>query len=75
MALLLAYSKYGLTRLAVRAADMAQLKALLARRTLHSTWPNIIVGSRSIGGADDLDRLIESGEFAEMLDEVGVRMR
>ncbi|GJN94599.1 hypothetical protein Rhopal_007682-T1 [Rhodotorula paludigena] len=49
--------------------DMAQLKALLARRTLHSTWPNIIVGSRSIGGADDLDRLIESGEFAEMLDE------
>ncbi|BGP36084.1 hypothetical protein JCM10296v2_007936 [Rhodotorula toruloides] len=53
--------------------DVIALKALLARRTNHSTWPNIIIGSRSIGGADDLDRLLESGELGEMLEEVGVR--
>ncbi|GAA5913717.1 hypothetical protein JCM8208_003864 [Rhodotorula glutinis] len=55
--------------------DMPQLKALLRRRTNHATWPNIIVGSRSIGGADDLERLLDSGELGEMLDEVGVRWK
>ncbi|GAA5988534.1 hypothetical protein JCM10908_003609 [Rhodotorula pacifica] len=54
--------------------DMLSLKALLSRRTAHSTFPNIIIGSRSIGGADDLERLYESGELREMLDEVGVEI-
>ncbi|GAA6053993.1 hypothetical protein JCM3770_002408 [Rhodotorula araucariae] len=53
--------------------DMAQLKGLLKRRTNHSTWPNIIIGSRSIGGSDDLERLLASGELGEMLEEVGVK--
>ncbi|TNY22324.1 thioredoxin-like protein, partial [Rhodotorula diobovata] len=52
--------------------DMPQLHGLLRRRTNHATWPNIIVGSRSIGGSDDLERLLESGELGDMLDEVGV---
>ncbi|GAA5849285.1 hypothetical protein JCM9279_006436 [Rhodotorula babjevae] len=55
--------------------DMPQLKGLLRRRTNHATWPNIVVGSRSIGGADDLERLLDSGELGEMLDEVGVRWK
>lgn len=54
--------------------DVVSLKALLARRTAHSTFPNIIIGSRSIGGADDLERLHHSGELKEMLDEVGVQV-
>ncbi|GAA5865028.1 hypothetical protein JCM3774_003943 [Rhodotorula dairenensis] len=54
--------------------DMVSLKALLARRTAHLTFPNIIIGSRSIGGADDLERLHRSGELQEMLDEVGVQV-
>lgn len=54
---------------------MPQLKGLLLRRTNHATWPNIIVGSRSIGGADDLERLLDSGELGDMLDEVGVRWK
>lgn len=58
---------------AAYAADIIALKALLARRTNHRTWPNIIIGSRSIGGADDLDRLLENGELGEMLEDVGVR--
>ncbi|GAA6016710.1 hypothetical protein JCM10207_000155 [Rhodosporidiobolus poonsookiae] len=53
--------------------DFPSLKALLARRTLHRTWPNILLGSRSIGGADDLDALIDGGELAEVFEEVGVR--
>ncbi|KPV72788.1 uncharacterized protein RHOBADRAFT_17525 [Rhodotorula graminis WP1] len=55
--------------------DMPQLHGLLRRRTNHATWPNIIVGSRSIGGADDLERLLANGELGDMLDEVGVRWK
>lgn len=51
------------------------LKGLLARRTLHSTFPNIILGGRSIGGADDLEALHESGELASVLQGMGVRYR
>ncbi|POY72801.1 hypothetical protein BMF94_4210 [Rhodotorula taiwanensis] len=49
--------------------DMVSLKALLNRRTAHATFPNIIIGSRSIGGADDLERLHHSGELKELLSE------
>lgn len=52
---------------------MVSLKALLNRRTAHATFPNIIIGSRSIGGADDLERLHHSGELKELLSEVGVQ--
>ncbi|GAA5838170.1 hypothetical protein JCM11251_004729 [Rhodosporidiobolus azoricus] len=58
--------------------DGPQLKALLARRTHHSTFPNVIIGSRSVGGADDLDALLrEEGEggLEAVLGEVGVEMR
>lgn len=51
------------------AADAIHLKGLLARRTLHSTFPNIIIGSRSIGGADDLERLEREGTLTKLLEE------
>lgn len=55
-----------------RTADAATLKSLLTRRTAHSTFPNILVGGRSIGGREDLERAIEDGELRGMLGEVGV---
>ncbi|GAA5889846.1 hypothetical protein JCM6882_004340 [Rhodosporidiobolus microsporus] len=65
--------------------DAPTLKALLARRTLHHTFPNIVIGSRSIGGADDLEALLAEGEgegegglqrvLQGVLEEVGVRVR
>ncbi|KAK4053347.1 hypothetical protein OIO90_003959 [Microbotryomycetes sp. JL221] len=53
--------------------DQKALVGLLARRTNHATFPNIIIGSRSIGGADDLEALAKSGELATLFDEVRVR--
>jgi len=52
------------------AADGKHLKGLLARRTLHSTFPNIIVGGRSIGGADDLFRMEADGSLTKLLNHV-----
>lgn len=49
------------------AADATNLKGLLTRRTLHSTFPNIVIGGRSIGGADDLERMEADGSLAALL--------
>lgn len=51
------------------AADGVHLKGLLLRRTLHGTFPNIIIGGRSIGGADDLERMQQDGTLAKLLEE------
>lgn len=51
------------------------MKKLLKRRTLHETFPNIIIGSRSIGGGSDLEELEASGELEKILLEAGVTMR
>ncbi|KAM0787218.1 hypothetical protein ACM66B_006456 [Microbotryomycetes sp. NB124-2] len=53
--------------------DQKALIGLLKRRTNHATFPNIIIGSRSIGGADDMEKLAKTGELADLFDEVGVR--
>ncbi|KAK4048898.1 hypothetical protein OIV83_004454 [Microbotryomycetes sp. JL201] len=53
--------------------DQKALVGLLKRRTNHATFPNIIIGSRSIGGADDMEKLAKTGELADLFDEVGVR--
>ncbi|KAM0746294.1 glutaredoxin-domain-containing protein [Meredithblackwellia eburnea MCA 4105] len=53
--------------------DGANLKALLTRKTHHSTFPNIVLGGRSIGGADDLEALErESSSFRELLKDSGI---
>lgn len=56
----------------IKTADSKNLKGLLIRRTLHTTVPNIIIGGRSIGGADDLERLEKSGELKLILEASGV---
>lgn len=54
------------------AADIKALSGLLKRRTHHSTFPNIVIGGRSIGGADDLEELAKDGHLDALLKEVQV---
>ncbi|KAH8918584.1 thioredoxin-like protein [Atractiella rhizophila] len=52
--------------------DLTLLKPLLTSLTSHSTFPNIIIAGRSIGGSDDLERSRATGELKRVLEEVGV---
>ncbi|THU95503.1 thioredoxin-like protein [Dendrothele bispora CBS 962.96] len=54
--------------------DATQIKALLTRLTSQSTFPNIIVQGKSIGGSDDLKRLHESGALKKLLEKAGVEV-
>lgn len=52
-------------------ADGQLIKTLLTRLTAHSTFPNILVNGKSLGGSDDLAALHESGELRNILRSVG----
>ncbi|KAK4701057.1 hypothetical protein P7C70_g5177, partial [Phenoliferia sp. Uapishka_3] len=55
--------------------DGTNLKGLLARKTAHSTFPNIILAGRSIGGADDLEALERDHDsFIGLLKDAGITM-
>jgi len=56
-------------------ADSAHIKTLLIRLTHRSTFPNVILHGRSIGGSDELIRLHEEGRLRNMLEKAGVRVR
>ncbi|KIY44552.1 glutaredoxin, partial [Fistulina hepatica ATCC 64428] len=53
-------------------SDGAQLKQLLGRLTNHSTFPNILVQGKSVGGSDDLHALHYRGELTAILQAAGV---
>jgi len=40
--------------------------------TNHSTFPNIILRGRSIGGADDLKKLHDAGTLKELFEDNGL---
>jgi glutaredoxin 3 len=48
-------------------ADIAGRRAELRERFGADTFPQIVIGDRHIGGADDLVRLDRSGELARLL--------
>jgi len=48
------------------------LKVILTRLTKHSTFPNIILRGRSLGGADDLQALSDAGKLEELFEENGL---
>jgi len=48
------------------------LKLILTRLTKHSTFPNIILRGRSIGGADDLQTLHDEGKLEELFEDNGM---
>jgi len=53
-------------------ADMSHIKTILTRLTHHSTFPNVILNGRLLGGSDDLIRLHEEGVLRRVLQESGV---
>lgn len=59
----------------MRTADASTLKALLTRLTHHSTFPNVIIRGKSIGGSDSLLALHKNQTLAGMLEEAGVSVQ
>ncbi|PFH51917.1 hypothetical protein AMATHDRAFT_2625 [Amanita thiersii Skay4041] len=55
--------------------DSNVIKALLTRLTKHSTFPNILVLGKSIGGSDDLANLHASQRLEKILQEAGAVVR
>ena len=53
-------------------ADGDQIKGLLTRLTQHSTFPNIFIDGKSVGGYDDLKKLDSNGELIALLTSAGV---
>ncbi|KAG6375501.1 pre-mRNA splicing factor component-domain-containing protein [Boletus reticuloceps] len=56
-------------------ADSTHIKTLLIRLTDRSTFPNVILHGRSIGGSDELIRLHEEGRLRDVLEKAGVKVR
>ncbi|KAJ3890818.1 hypothetical protein GG344DRAFT_48652 [Lentinula edodes] len=52
--------------------DAAQLKTVLTRLTRRSTFPNILLRGKSIGGSDDLHALHNANALRHMFQEAGV---
>jgi len=48
------------------------LKVILTRLTKHSTFPNIILRGRTIGGADDLQGLHDEGKLRGLFEDSGL---
>lgn len=56
-------------------ADSSHIKTLLMRLTNRSTFPNVILHGRSLGGSDELVRMHEEGQLREILENGGVKVR
>jgi len=48
------------------------VKVILTRLTKHSTFPNIILRGRSLGGADDLRALHDAGKLESLFEDNGL---
>jgi len=53
-------------------ADGDLLKVILTRLTKHSTFPNIILRGRSLGGADDIQALHDGRKLVELFEGNGL---
>lgn len=56
-------------------ADSDIVKAVLTRLTEHSTFPNIIIRGKSIGGSDDLQALHAQRTLTKVLEQAGAVVR
>ena len=52
--------------------DADAIKTLLTRLTGHGTFPNVFIEGHSIGGYDDLKKMLENDELIPMLAGAGV---
>lgn len=48
------------------------LKVILTRLTKHSTFPNIVLRGRTLGGADDLQALHDAEKLEELFEDNGL---
>jgi len=55
--------------------DGNMIKHILTRLTHHSTFPNIIIRGKSIGGSDDLNKLHTNKTLVEMIEQAGATPR
>lgn len=45
---------------------------MLTRLTSHSTFPNIFISGKSVGGSDDLQAMHRNGDLTNALEAAGV---
>ncbi|CAM9184097.1 unnamed protein product [Phaeothamnion confervicola] len=51
--------------------DGSEIQSTLARMTGRRTVPNVFVGGKAIGGGDDTEALLRSGELKRLVEEAG----
>jgi glutaredoxin len=68
---ILTFSVISDASLTILTDDSNTIKAILTRLTRRSTFPNIIVRGRSIGGSDDIHELHAQKTFRKLLEEAG----
>ncbi|KAK7043153.1 hypothetical protein VNI00_008507 [Paramarasmius palmivorus] len=54
--------------------DSTQIKAILTRLTKQSTFPNVFVQGKSLGGADDLQKLHSEKGLRRIFEKAGVQV-
>ncbi|KAI3604367.1 glutaredoxin domain protein [Moniliophthora roreri] len=54
--------------------DSTQIKAILTRLTKQSTFPNIFIQGKSVGGSDDLHKLHSEKSLRRILEKAGVQV-
>ncbi|KAJ7091982.1 thioredoxin-like protein [Mycena belliarum] len=55
--------------------DMSEVKHVLTRLTRHSTFPNVIIRGKSLGGSDQLQALHADKSLRRMLESAGMTVR
>ena len=51
------------------------IKAVLTRLTGRSTFPNVILRGKSIGGADDISAMHKEGQLHQLFEKAGLKVR
>jgi glutaredoxin-related protein len=51
------------------------IKTVLTRLTGHSTFPNVILRGKSIGGSDDIAVMHKDGRLRQLFEQAGLKVR
>lgn len=57
------------------ADDSDFIKAVLTRLTGRSTFPNVILHGKSIGGSDDIATMHNDGQLRQLFENAGLMVR
>ena len=61
--------------LSLSADDGDFIKAVLTRLTGRSTFPNVILRGKSVGGSDDIVAMHEDGRLRQLFEKAGLQVR